>query len=193
MLLSASRTSASAETSGARSSTRRGEARLEPRRVEERGAPDRVATVSRPSRARSAASARCRVALALALGAVEDVGLGDLVEPLADQRLLDQVLDVLDGREDVGEARLDLGDHVGRDRVDARAVDRRPDGADGLGDGRVDAAAVEGGDVPGAFDDAQHGHGDLRKDLDLPTYGEGRRPVNYILCPSRKTAGVGGW
>ena len=170
-----------------------GDARSEPRRVERlrRARPRPHGQPPEPgSLGHFGAS---RVALALAIGAVEDVGLGDLVEPLADQRLLDQVLHLLDGRDDVGEARLDLGDHVGRDRVDARAVDRHPDGADGLGDGGVDAAAVEGSDVPGAFDDAQHGHERSPEGPGSPNIWGGAPAGQLHLVPQPKTAGLGGW
>ena len=100
-----------------------------------------------------------RVALALPVGAVEDVGLGDLVEALAHERLLDQVLDVLDGRRRLAEARLGLGDDAVDDGVDAGRLDGRAHGADRLRHRAVDSAAVEGHDVAGAFDDAQNGHG----------------------------------
>ncbi len=104
-----------------------------------------------------------RIALPLAVGTVEDVGLGDLVEALADERLLDQVLDVLDGRRRFAEARLRVGDDAVDDAVDddggPTRLDGRPDGPDRLDDGRVDPAAVEGSGLPGAFDDAQNGHG----------------------------------
>ena len=100
-----------------------------------------------------------RVALALSIGAIEDVGLGDLVEALAHERLLDQILDVLDRRRRLAEPGLGVGDDAVDDGVDARRVDVPAGGADRLRHRALDPAAVEGHDVAGAFDDAQNGHG----------------------------------
>ena len=179
---SASPTSASTETSGARSPTRRGDRGHEPRRVERHrgavaGADGEAAEAGALDRRRA-----LRVALALPIGAVEDVGLGDFVEALAHERLLDQVLDVLDGRRRFAEAGIGLGDDAVDDGMDARRLDGRTRGADRLRHRAVDPAAVEGDDVAGAFDDAQNGHGRSPwMDLDLPTYGHRQGAVNYIL------------
>ena len=60
-----------------------------------------------------------QIALALTIGAIEDVGLGDLVEALAHERLLDEILDVLDRGWRLAEPGLGVGDDAVDDRVDA--------------------------------------------------------------------------
>ena len=67
-----------------------------------------------------------RLAFALPIGAIEDVGLGDLVEPFADEMLLDDVLDVLDVGEEVGEALVDFRDDAVDDDVEAAGIDSVP-------------------------------------------------------------------
>jgi hypothetical protein len=155
---SASPTSASTDTSGARSPRRAGHRGLEPGGIERHRRA--FARAHREPAETSPLDGRRpqRVALALAIGAIEDVGLGDLVEPLADQCLLDQILDVLDGRRRFAEARFGTGDDAIDDRLRPSRLDRDADGADRLGDGGVNPAAVEGNRFPGAFDDAQYGH-----------------------------------
>ena len=137
----------------------RGDRRHQPRRVEQdRGA---VAGADGEAAEPGALDRRgpLRLAFALAVGAVEDVGLGDLVEALAHELLLDEILDVLDRRRRLAEAGVGLGDDAVDDGVDAGRLDGRARRADRLRHRALDPAAVEGHDVAGAFDDAQNGHG----------------------------------
>ena len=155
----ASETTRATETSGPRSAASRATTASHFLRLKRTVRPSRVRTVSRPSRARSTVLRVRALALALAIGAIEDVGLGDLVEPLAHEVLLDDVLDVLDVGEEVGEPRLHLFDHAVDDaRRDVR-LDVGADGADGFADGVANAGAVEGDDFARPFDNPECGHG----------------------------------
>jgi len=103
------------------------------------------------------------VAQLLALGAVEDVGFGDLVELFAHQMLFDDVLDVLDVGVEVDEAVLDLGADRLADPVERGVRDLVPGRPNCLQYRVLDSFLIEIDDVASALDDLEvkHEHNSL--------------------------------
>ena len=96
----------------------------------------------------------------LALGAIQDVRLGDLVQAVLDQVFLDDVLDVLDVGVELDEAGVDFVDDSGHHPAESAVLERVPlvawrGGADRLGDRHADALAVEVDHLAGPLDDHQ--------------------------------------
>ena len=94
----------------------------------------------------------------LALGAVQNVRLGDLVQPVLDQVLLDDVLDVLDVGVQLGEAGVDLAHHGRHHRAQGAVLERVPlvgwgGSPNRLRNSDTDPVAVEVDDLAGPLDD----------------------------------------
>ena len=92
---------------------------------------------------------RQRLSRARAAVAIEDVGLGDIGPPELDQRLLDQVLNLLDAGHGCARRRLRAVASLECERDHTRDLAGKarihlPDGLEGLGDGCIDLARVEG-------------------------------------------------
>ena len=100
-----------------------------------------------------------RVALALAVGAIQDVGLGDLVEPFADEMLLDDVLDVLDVREEIGEPLVHFRDDAIDDDVEPSGIDLGANRTDRFRDRVTDAGTIEDDHFASSLDDLGGRHG----------------------------------
>src|SRR5205085_5964428 len=125
----------------------------------------------------------------LPLGAVEDVGLADLVEPVEHQVLLDDVLDVLDVGIEVDEAARDLVTYAVDQRIESFVghLGLLAGGSHGLDDGVLDPTLVEVDDFSGALDDSGGEHLRPSCDVGIPSH---QGPLLDGSSP-REAAGAG--